>query len=256
MKSHLGYHFMLSHALGSVPGRPAAATPEGPKNVLLVSLRDDVDAARNTLARLIEQQQIAGPGADADAFLSGLLAADRLEILYNWPGCVTPDEFFHRVYVALARRRHMRTLADVFAAGDRAPAAPTRHLCEGTPGRDTAEIVVLNGLDHLDVKFPLCAAERVFVPALISLFRCFKVCSVVISAEDKGGGSADIRPLSDLVLEFGDASIDQRTMANVPAPVAQASAVSAARVPAGQIGGRRGILGREAAGRMDFWSVP
>lgn len=246
MKSHLAYHFMLSHALGAGPVGPV----EHPKNVLLVSMRDDMEAARGTLTRLIQQQDIAGREADATDILGGLLRADRLEILYNWPGCVTPNEFFHRIYLALARHRKQTPLGTVLGACERIPGGAGAPLCTAVPVRPTAEIVVLNGLDHLDVKFPLCAGERVFVPALVALFRCFKVCSVVISAEDRLGSSLDIRPLSDLILEFTDAT---GLVSRIPWGNAQTSRITAVRVPAGQIGGSTGILSRTSKGRMDFY---
>jgi hypothetical protein len=233
MKSHLAYHFMLSHALGRVAG------DEQPKNVLLVSLRDDLDAARNTLVRLIKQQKIADCTPNPNHVLDDLLRTDRLEILYNWPGCVTPNEFFHRIFVALARKRGLGNSVG----------------CDKKPQRDTAEIVVLNGLEHLDVKFPLCAAEQVFVPGLISLFRCFKVCSIVVSGEDRPGSSHDIRPLSDLILEFSNAEPADFTTAQTALETMQSSKVSAVRVPAGQIGGRWGVLGRLPTGLMAFYPV-
>ncbi len=106
---------------------------------------------------------------------------------------------------------------------------------------------------ELDVKFPLCATERVFVPALISLFRCFKVCSVVVSGEDRAGSSHDIRPLSDLILEFSEPAASDYVEADVLPGTMQSSKVLAVRVPAGQIGGRWGILGRGETGSMTFF---
>ena len=92
------------------------------------------------------------------------------------------------------------------------------------------------------------------MPALISLFRTFKVCSVVISGEDRPGNSYDIRPLSDLILEFTE-PLDSAANA-IPSGIVQASKVTAVRVPSGQIGGRWGILGRDNSGKMDFYLPP
>lgn len=230
MKSHLAYHFMLSHALGI---STVNCETNQQKNVLLISLRDDIDSARDTLARLIEQQQFAAPGRDSDAKLNELLQSDRLEILYNWPGCVTPNEFFHRIFVALARKRKPDPLY--------------------TSMWGQAEIVVVNGLDHLDVKFPLVTGDRVFVPGLESLFRCFKVCSVVVSGDDRPGSLQDIRPLADLILDFSDYIPVAGLTVDLPQGTLQTSRVTAVRVPAGQLGGLWGVLGRDATGRMDFY---
>lgn len=246
MKSHLAYNFMLSHAFGT------ASNNEKPKNVLLVSLRDDLESAKETLTQIIREQNIAGMGSDASRALQSLLSCDRVEIIYNWPGCITPNEFFHRIYVALARERLNRPLCGVFGSpktNDRAQS--TTDAIEAIPDRNTAEVVVFNGLDHLDVKFPLCADEKLFVPALVSLFRGFKTCSVFISADDRHGSTNDIRPLADLILEFGvPDETDYRAVREVQA--IQASKVSAIRVPAGQIGGLWGILRRDLSGKMRF----
>lgn len=237
MKSHLAYDFMLSHALG------AAGDDVGPKNVLLVSLRDDLEAAIETLAEIGDQQELLPPATESRDAVRKLLESDRIEIIYNWPGFVTPGEFFHRIFVALTRTRQQR--------------AVSVHKGElAVPHRNTAEIVVLNGLDHLEAKFPLCASEKVFIPALVSLFRCYKVCSVVISAE--GGRSIaphEIGAMADLILEFTDPTPSDLGAVALGSEIWQKSKVEAVRVPAGQIGGLWGILGRKAGGAMSFFRV-
>ena len=142
MKSHLAYYFMLNHALGN------SSLRESPKNVLLVSMRDDVNAARDTLIRLIEQEKMAGLDVASKSVLEQLLTSDRLEILYKWHGCVTPNEVFHTIYVALAQAED----APLLLRG--------ASIATETPVRGTAEIVVLDGLDHLDVKFPLAPTSE------------------------------------------------------------------------------------------------
>lgn len=236
MKSHLAYHFMLAHALGTV--HSSQASEEEAKNVLLISLRDDLEAARHTLSEIIDQQELAGRnGATGNDAVQNLLNADRLEILYNWPGNITPAEFFHRIFVALARPRTNTPLRNGQEQGK-------------------VDIVVLNGLDHLEAKFPLCAREKLFVPALVSLFRCYKVCSVVISAEDHTSERevSSIRPLADTILEFSEPSKDDLSIVKLSDDIIQFSKVSAVRVPAGQIGGRWGILNRDERGMMAFAS--
>jgi hypothetical protein len=244
LKSHLAYHFLLRHALGAVENDPR------PKNVLLISLRDDLDSAKQTLATIVEQQAIVGSGMTGRQIVQSLIDADRLEISYNSPGCIGPGEFFHRVFVALAREREATNFC--LPGGAELP----------RPERETAEIVVLNGLDHLEAKFPLCEAEKVFIPALISLFRNYKVCSVVIAAEEMAGmRSANIGAMSDLVLEFAEVGKGDRMAApatdvhkwcSLPDGICQAVEIAATRVPAGQVGGRWGLLGRNAAGFMSF----
>lgn len=243
MKSYLAYHFMISHAIGAVD-------EARPKNVLLISLQDDIVAAKNTLVELIKQQDIAGLRSRAAEVVDALCRSDRLEILYNWPGYVTTNEFFHRVFVALARTRRGDPWVGHLSDGAK---QEVRHgLGTGQAERRTAEIVVVSGLEHLDVKFPLCASEKMFVPALVSLFRYFKVCSVVISAEHRKTVSHDIRPLSDLILEFADCNEDERRLAGEALSSEQYRKVTASRVPAGQVGGLWGVLWRRTGGAMDF----
>jgi hypothetical protein len=208
-------------------------------------LRDDLEAAKNTLSKILEQQCSIPPREGMKAIQS-LIDADRLEIIYNAPGCITPGELINRVLVALCRERG----PCVCRLND------DQELEE--PARNRAEIVVLNGLDHLDAKFPLCAAEKVFIPALTSLFRSHEVCSILISA-DAGAQDVNIGAVSDLVLNFSDVgAVDRSSRAlnevlRTCGDLVQRIEVEATRVAAGQVGGRWGILGRDFAGEMSFY---
>lgn len=232
MKSHLAYHFLLTHLLGLHPHDPAT------KHAILISLRDDIDATRRILATIALERSLLDLTVHREAVevVQQLLDRDRLEIIYNWPGCVSPGEFFHRIYVALRRRRS----ANTFTCRGKEVARPT-------PA--SAEIVVLNGLDHLEAQFPLCASERTFIPALLSLFRANGVCTVIIST-DEGPGTAsyEIGPMADLILDFSVAK--QRDLDQVPAAseLLQRSKVTVVRIPAGRIGGQWGIFGRQQGG--------
>ncbi len=224
MKSHLAYDFMLHWAVSHKPIRER-------KKALLISLRDDVEAAKETLASTWNQRDSAKPQQGA-GIVQDAIDRDQLEILYNWPGFITPAEFFHRVFVALMRPRK-----------DDSGNAPR-----------TAEVVVLNGLDHLGSKFPLCAREKIFVPALVSLFRGCGVCSLIVAAEDTtpDADKSPVRALADLTLEFSPAATDEQQKVRGLKGAEQLSKVTAVRVPAGQIGGLWGILWRDSAGTMNF----
>lgn len=118
----------------------------------------------------------------------------------------------------------------------------------------TAEVVVINGLDHLESRFPLCSRERMFVPAIISLFRKYKVCLVIASSESSQGSAA---AEADLVLRFQpiiESSRKQPRDVHQPQCTGpgQQTRVTAAQVPAGQIGGRGGILYRCEGETMQF----
>lgn len=223
LKSYLSYYFMLAHAMGHKCLKDNTGKQEAAKNVLLISLRDDDDVAMDALKEIAEQQGMVEQGSGM-AEVRRLMSEDRLEILYNWPGCVTPAEFFHKIYLALTRKR--------------------RHS-ENGPSWEFAEIVVVNGLDHLHSKFPLCAAESVFVSALIALFRCHKVCSIITSSESQESTQTDLaataEPHADLILKFSEVGEKE-----IGTEYAQRSDVTATRVPSAQIGGRGGKLGRLA----------
>lgn len=247
MKSHAAYTFMLQHAIGRLE------KPDEPKNVLLISLRNDEGSAKDTLATILFQQGLSPSEAAADQLVQDLIANDRLDIVCNAPGCVTPEELFNKIFVAIIRPRMNRP----FKIGENE---------SGNPSRETAEIVVLDGLEHLEAKFPLCAAEKVFVPALVTLFRNAKVCSIVISAAEDSTTLGSIGPLADLVLEFSNVDTERNyftggkekwgipalDVCSVPIEAIQYVEVTASRVPAGQIGGLWGVLSRDSRGKMRF----
>lgn len=241
MKSHLAYHTCLSHALGA-----PELGDEPVKNVLIISNRDDVEDVRRTLAKIVDQNHLA-PGCSGEDAVKALINGDRLGILYNWPGYMSPEEFFHRLYTALNRLRSSET----FKVGDRELAAPERN---------TVEMVVLDGLDHMEAKFPLWTKEKVFVPSLVSMLRCYKICTIVSAAQrDTGDPSwTDIQPLAELILEFSETSEKELQRVrednkSVAERCLQPVKVSAVRVPAGQIGGHWGILARDPQETLHFW---
>ncbi len=167
MKSHLAYLFLLDQAAGG-PGRGAA------RNCLLVSLRDDLAGAIDTLRQIAEDNLYSPPGGGA-AFVRDLIEKDRLEILENEIGMISPEEFFHKIYVAVRRRRQQ-------------PGTGQRQ------GHGRVQVVVVNGLDQLEARFPLIALEEMFVPALIQLLKANGVCSVIISSVGHASRPEPLRP--------------------------------------------------------------
>jgi hypothetical protein len=253
MKSHLAYFFLLEQACGGVaqsPFDPSESSAPG-RNCLLVSFRDDLPAAVETLGRIAEDQGRAPPGGGA-TFVTDLIANDRLEILENEPGKISPEEFFHNIFVAVNRERAM--------AGENQKEPRT-------------QVVVVNGLDQLEARFPLIALADMFVPALIQLLKSNQICSVVISAVGESSTPAGqslygLYPMADLILRFEH--LDPRCPpagyawpgAFPPALVAAVgngtehiSRVETQRVPGGQIGERIGYLYREPKGRLAYARV-
>lgn len=243
MKSHLAYLFLLDQAAGG-PGRGAA------RNCLLVSLRDDLAGAIDTLRQIAEDNLYSPPGGGA-AFVRDLIEKDRLEILENEIGMISPEEFFHKIYVAVRRRRQQ-------------PGTGQRQ------GHGRVQVVVVNGLDQLEARFPLIALEEMFVPALIQLLKANGVCSVIISsvgesATPAGRSLYGLLPMAELILRFDPldpnnpppgyawpGSFPQALVAGVAAGNEQIMRVETQRVPGGQIGGRVGYLYRTAGGALVY----
>lgn len=177
---------------------------------------------------------------------ASLKETDTLEILYNWPGNVSTGEFFHRIFVALNRPRIKNSCS--MKGKSNTPKKSGR-----------AEIVIVDGLDHIEAKFPLLARERLFVPALFSLFKSYKICAVISSAQSKNvdGGWTNIRSMSDLLLEFSafspsDPDIHLDGLIDLANSAEQLTKISVERVPADQIGGSSGILYRGSEPLLSF----
>ncbi len=182
------------------------------KSGLIVSLDADKDVVTDILAGIVEtefgtklnefQETLKGeelkeliePGTNgfrkrlANAFINDRFHRDQLGFIHNEPAYITPAEFYHRVYVAYKRPRQ--------SSKDSEPIQPVT-------------FVIVDGLDRIETKFPLCAKEPLFVSTLASpLFKIDKTTSraVFISSQDPaldGGSSASaLMPLSDLLLRF------------------------------------------------------
>lgn len=239
MKGHLAYYTLLAHALGKFPG---ANKKKGRKNCLLISLRDDIEDVKEILTNIAKIQGLASPRR-AKRTIQNLVDNDVLEIIYQWPGYVAPSEFFHRIYVALERPRGRR---------------PRSRVMGLKPKPKKAELVVINGLDHLAPRFPLCAAEPEFLPGLISLFRSFKVCSIFIAASEETAGlpAVGFGPLADLIIHFKRSPMSEAHGIDFPDPpggvTRQAAKLTTLRVPAGRVGLQEGKLVRNQNGFISF----
>jgi hypothetical protein len=137
-KSHLGY----LHVLEQLHEKESA-------RALIISLRDDEFVAHATMKQILEDQ-VQGPRS----------IMDRLELMYFPPGYITPEEFFHRVYISIQRLRS--------AAAD----------------NDHEITVLFNSLDQLNARFPLCAREQIFVPGLIEMFCAEGITSIFIGVDE------------------------------------------------------------------------
>lgn len=158
-KSHLGYMHLL-HRIGKDEG------------ALIVSLRDDEDMTKNTMKSIIRQsfkeEKIDLDKAERD---------NRFEVLYYHPGYITPEEFFHRMYMSIHRMKK----------------------------KGARQITVLfNSLDQLSARFPLCVKQQIFIPGIINFLSGEQITSIFIAVNEKGQPEEQygLLPMADLILSF------------------------------------------------------
>lgn len=184
MKSHLAYYTLLRFLIKNPKERAT-----------IISLRDTQDAAESTLADIL-LQQVDDDGkkidiaiksrADAEKYIrEELVADDRLEILYFWPGYISSEEFFHLVCTSVDR-----------------PGISKKNE-QGRP----ASLVVLNGIEQLSARFPLCDKESMFVSGLLSMLTVKGITVLGTSGglanlpSHQGGVPQGLLPMSDLIIE-------------------------------------------------------
>jgi len=163
-KSHLGYVHML-HRLKT--------TDEAG---LVISLREDEGMTKRTMQKILRQDFGGGSQSYKDDKLSLFEKANRLEILYFPPGYVTPEEFFHRVFMSVHR------------------------LKQG--GQKLT--VLFNSLDQLSARFPLCAKQEIFIPGIIEALSGENITSIFIAVDERGQPIEQygLLPMADLILSF------------------------------------------------------
>jgi KaiC/GvpD/RAD55 family RecA-like ATPase len=158
-KSHLGYLQVLSGAVEQYREDPGSA---GSERAIVVSLRDDEGMTRETMAQnlneswasLLRERRIT-----PQSLLETLERQGRLEITHFPPGFITPEEFFHRLLLSIHRIKQ----------GNRSNV----HVS-----------LLFNSLDQLSSRFPLCAAQRIFIPGIIQMLSAEGVTSYFVAADD------------------------------------------------------------------------
>lgn len=178
MKSHLAYYTLLKFL---------SENPE--ERALIISMRDPVGSAKDTLAEIMANQRDEHGQrlnrtrvksiADAKKAVTQYLSKDRLDILFFWPGYISPEEFFHLVAVAVDRKHKNKPVS----------------------------LVIVNGLEQLSARFPLCAKEKMFVSGLVTLLCVKGTTNVIVSGgdvnlpSDRGGVPAGLLQMADLIIE-------------------------------------------------------
>lgn len=178
-------------------------------------------------------------------FVNYLFESDKLGFIHNEPSYITPGEFFHRVYVAYKRPRKS--------------------------SNQTIRFVVVDGLDQIETKFPLCAKEPLFISSLVTLLKIDKqACALFISSQDLGidhaaYSASALVPLSDLLLRFIDPADLQKCQDSIAGVARQrrndqfareCAEVHAIRVPTGMVSEPMGILWSARAGGRLHFNVP
>lgn len=190
-KSHLAYLHLLERVIESNKKREKEAG-------IIISLRDDEEMTRQHLSRILSEKLIKeeyGTGRitetqrnraekDAEGILDNILREMDLEILYYPPGYITADEFFHRMFMSVYRlRKQKRKITLLF-----------------------------NSLDQISARFPLCAHQPIFVPAMIEALSGEKVTSIFIGVDEPGQPPTQygLLPMADLILNFDRYKIRER----------------------------------------------
>ena len=168
-KSHLGYLHLLSRIVGDERERG-----------IVVSLRDDEGMARKTMEKILKHE-LGYKGS-----LEKLETDDRLEILFYPPGYITPEEFFHRMFMSIHRLKR---------------------------GGASGMTLLFNSLDQLSSRFPLCARQQIFIPGIIEMLTAEEVTSIFIAVEEQGQPPEQYGLLSmaDALLSFQQEKFSKRT---------------------------------------------
>ncbi len=193
-KSHLAYTQLLYNLSKGERG-------------ILISLRDDFCMACDTMNKILQTQSglVEKPKDVIDWIKSGMLDA-----MYFPPGYVTPEEFFHRVYVAILRTKRA-------------------HRKGGST--DPAQVsLMFNSVDQLGPRFPLCTEQPIFIPGLIEMLCAENVTSFFVGVQDadQPEGQYGMLPMADTLLS---AKRDEETVT-----------LTLNRLPSGRPSGARGVL--------------
>lgn len=141
-KSHLGYLHLLNRLINH-PG----------ESCLIVSLREDEVTTRKTLQNIAKQE------FDCDhERLDNFEKNNHFEVLYFPPGYITPEEFFHRMFISVHRLKKKRSPLTV----------------------------MFNSLDQISARFPLCAKQEIFIPGIIQTLSGEGVTSICVAVDEPG----------------------------------------------------------------------
>jgi len=202
-KSHLAYVELLHRILKSENTKLAGAKPDVQEKALIVSLRDDEGICKKTMAGILEKRwpdlmEKSWPSTKNDERggkqLDKWEAEGLLEIAYYPPGYITPEEFFHRLMLSINRLKAKAVEND-----------PPAHVT-----------FLLNSLDQLPSRFPLCVEEDVFVPGIIQMLSGESVSSFVVAAKEENRPDYyGLEAMAELILNFERKPLDREEMVSL-----------------------------------------
>lgn len=235
-KSHIGYFHLLSRIL------------KGEK-AIVVSLRDDERMAQKTMSRILQQEFSQGSSGhdrsrkkkkgddlcEETKRLEKFEMEGNLEIIYYTPGHIAPDEFFHRIFISIQSMKNQG---------------------------NQPLTVLFNSLDQLPARFPLCAKESIFVPALIQMLTAEKATCIFVAADEPGQPEEQygLLQMADMILslrprlfykkyydwllkpEQTRPKINKIRINPDSDPMVQAVVLYTVRIPGGKPAGARGML--------------
>jgi KaiC/GvpD/RAD55 family RecA-like ATPase len=152
---------------------------------LIITLREDEKKTVETLQIILNQirDQNQQTQIEISPNIYDYIHTNRLEILYFLPGYITPNEFFHRIFVSTHRLKQY--------------------------GNERV-ISIFNSLDQVEPRFPLCAKEAIFIPSIIEFFLGEHVTNIFIAVNDdsKSLEKYGLLPMADYILSFKKEKID------------------------------------------------
>ena len=159
-KSHLGYLHLLNRLV-----------THSEESCLIISLREDQGTTKRTLQNIAKQEF----GCDQERF-DQFEKDNHLEVLYFPPGYITPEEFFHRMFISV-------------------------HRLKSGGGHLT---VMFNSLDQISARFPLCAKQEIFIPGIIQTLSGEGVTSICVAVDEPGQPVQQygLLPMADLIVSF------------------------------------------------------
>lgn len=159
-KSHLGYLHLLNRLVSHVG-----------ESCLIVSLREDEETTKKTLQNIAEQEFKYN-----EEMFNQFEKNNQLEVLYFPPGYITPEEFFHRMFISVHRLKR----------------------------RNNPLTVMFNSLDQISARFPLCAKQEIFIPGIIQTLSGEGVTSICVAVDEPGQPVQQygLLPMADLIVSF------------------------------------------------------